>query len=105
MRGASLPEKGQDLRRRKNGRPISLSFPLEVVIVAAAAAAVAVAAIATVTAIATVAALVVAPLVAVATAHHRRRALLMLIHLDGHVADHVLVDLRLALQLGNHRRR
>ena len=27
----------------------------------------------------------------------------MLIDLDGHVADHVLVDLRLALQLGDHR--
>src|SRR5690242_9514426 len=70
---------------------------------------VAAAARATVTAIATittVAAIVVATaLVALPAAHHRARTLLMLIDLDGHVADHVLVDLGLALQLGDHRGR
>src|SRR3954451_8566842 len=98
MRGASLPEKGQDLRRRKNGRPICHAS-LKVVIVAAAAAAVA-------AAIAAIAAVVVAAaLVALAAPHHRARALLVLVDPDRHVADDVLVDLGLALQFGNDRRR
>src|SRR4051812_6345732 len=94
MRGASLPEKGQDLRRGKNGRPICHAS-LKVVIVAAAAAAVA-AAIAAV--------VVAAALVALAAPHHRARALLVLVDPDRHVADDVLVDLGLALQFGNDRR-
>src|SRR6185436_2390756 len=93
MRGASLPEKGQDLRRRKNGRAIGRAS-LKIVIVAAAAAAVAVAAI-----------VVAAALVALAAPHHRARALLVGIDPDGEVADDVLVDLGLPLQFGDDRRR
>src|SRR5689334_7056561 len=37
----------------------------------------------------------------VATAHHGRRARLMLVHADGEEADDVLVDVRLALELGD----
>src|SRR5690349_20741946 len=37
----------------------------------------------------------------VAAAHHRRRALLMFIDLDGEEADDILVDVRLALELGD----
>jgi hypothetical protein len=43
----------------------------------------------------------IAPVAAALAAHHRRRALLMLVHADRHEADHVLVDVGLALELGN----
>ena len=43
--------------------------------------------------------------VTLATAHHRGRAGLMLVDADGEEADDVLVDVGLALQLGNRRGR
>src|SRR3954471_908378 len=112
MMGASLPEKGQDLRRRKKGRairpyPSLLSFER----IAAGAAVTAVTAIAAVTARATIAAVTAVaaiPTVALAAlvaAHHRRRALLMRVDAQGHIADDVLVDLGLALELGDDRGR
>ena len=39
---------------------------------------------------------------AIALAHHDRRTGLVRIDLDGHVANHVFVDLGLALELGDH---
>src|SRR3954468_10590690 len=110
MMGASLPEKGQDLRRRKNGRairpyPSLLSFECiaartAVGAVATIAAVTARATIAAVTAVAAIPAVALAALVA---AHHRRRTLLMRVDAQGDVADHVLVDLGLALELGDGR--
>src|SRR4051812_22395834 len=104
MMGASLPEKGQDLRRRKKGRairpyPSLLSFER---ITVAAAAITAVGARTTVAAVTTITAVAVAALVA---AHHRRRAGLVRVDAQGHVADDVLVDLGLALELGDDRSR
>jgi hypothetical protein len=40
-----------------------------------------------------------------AATHHRRRAFFMLVDADGEEADDVLVDVRLALELGNRRSR
>src|SRR4051812_5373741 len=113
MMGASLPEKGQDLRRRKNGRairpyPSLLSFEF---IAAAAAAIRTVAAVATLparTAVGASPAVATIPAVAVAAvvaAHHRRRAVLVRIYAQGHVADAALVDLGLAFDLGGVRAR
>src|SRR2546430_663056 len=57
------------------------------------------------TAVAALTALAATLAVALILAHHYRRAGLMLIDFDGHIADHVLVDLGLALQLGDDRTR
>src|SRR4051812_17491708 len=107
MMGASLPEKGQDLRRRKKGRairpyPSLLSFERITVAAAAITAVGARTTVAAVTAVATITAVAVAALVA---AHHRRRAGLVRVDAQGHVADDVLVDLGLALELGDDRGR
>src|SRR4051812_3502716 len=98
MRGASLPEKGQLLRRRKNGRAM-VAGPFysgvgEIGAGGAVAPVRAVAARATIAAVATVAAIpTVAALRALVAAHHRRGAGLMLVDAERHVADDVLVDL------------
>src|SRR4051812_35209827 len=110
MIGASLPEKGQDLRRRKNGRairpyPSLLSFERVAVAAATIATIAARATIAAVATIATIAAVTAVALAALVAAHHRRRALLMRVDAQGHVADDVLVDLGLALELGDGRGR
>src|SRR5581483_258200 len=107
MTGASLPEKGQDLRRRKNGRairpyPSLLSFELVAAAAATLGPVTAVAARAAIAAVTPIAAVAVAALVA---AHHRRRTRLVRVHAQGHVADDVLVDLGLALELGDDRGR
>src|SRR4051812_1866266 len=39
--------------------------------------------------------------IALATAHHRRRAILKLVDADGHETDDVFVDVELALELGD----
>src|SRR3569833_1603884 len=51
--------------------------------------------------IATTFAVIATLAVALLLAHHHRRAFFMAVDADGHVADHVFVDLRLALQLGH----
>src|SRR5690349_5615924 len=55
----------------------------------------------TVVAVAAVAAFGPALAFLLAAAHHRGRAALMLVDADGEEADDVLVDVRLALQLGD----
>src|SRR5205085_9377940 len=64
-----------------------------------------VAAIAAIAARATVAAVATIAAVALLAAHHRRRTLFMVVDADGEEADDVLVDVGLALELGNRRGR
>src|SRR5690606_27139146 len=60
---------------------------------------------AAITAIATGAATAATVPLAITTTHHRRGTLLQRVNADGHIADDVLVQGHLALQLGHRRRR